>query len=109
MSGLKVNFLKSKLVGINVPQNWITEATEVIKCGMSSLRNSYLGLPIGANAKRMETWDAVINMVKIRLYGWKNKYLSIGGRIVILKSFLYAISVYFLSFFKALSCIIHKL
>ncbi|KAI5441786.1 hypothetical protein KIW84_011012 [Lathyrus oleraceus] len=62
MSGLKVNFLKSKLVGINIPQNWIIEAAEVIKCGMSSLRNSYLGLPIGANAKQMETWDAVINM-----------------------------------------------
>ncbi|XP_058722297.1 uncharacterized protein LOC131594232 [Vicia villosa] len=56
---------------------------------------------VGANSKRMETWSHVINTMKFRLSSWKNKHLSIGGRIVILKSVLYAISVYFLSFFKA--------
>lgn len=38
-----------------------------------------------------------------------NKYLSIGGRIVLLRSVLYALPVYFLSFFKAPTGIISKL
>ncbi|XP_058750205.1 uncharacterized protein LOC131623225 [Vicia villosa] len=101
MSGLKVNFHKSSLVGVNVSQNWLLEAANVLNCGISSLPISYLGLPIGANPKRMETWSHVINTVKSRLSGWKNKHLSVGGRILILKLVLYAIPVYFLSFFKA--------
>ncbi|XP_058774729.1 uncharacterized protein LOC131649001 [Vicia villosa] len=109
MSGLKVNYLKSSLVGINVSQHWIMEAANILNCGISSLPLSYLGLPIGENSKRLDTWSQVINTVKTRLSSWKNKHLSIGGRIVILKSVLFAIPVYFLSFFKIPPGIIFKL
>ncbi|XP_058783098.1 uncharacterized protein LOC131657751 [Vicia villosa] len=109
MSGLKVNFHKSSLVGVNVSHNWLLEAANVLNCGITDLPFVYLGLPIGANPKRMETWSHVLSTVKSRLSGWKNKHLSIGGRIVILKSVLYAIPVYYLSFFKAPTGIILKL
>lgn len=109
MSGLKVNFLKSSIVGFNVPQNWLAEVANVLNCDTSSIHISYLRLAMGANSKRVDTWSNVINLVKSRLSSWKSKHLSVGGQIVILKSVLYAILVYFLSFFKAPTCIILKL
>ncbi|GAU30447.1 hypothetical protein TSUD_392600 [Trifolium subterraneum] len=56
MSGLKVNFNKSMLVGVNIPDSWL---------------------------------------------GWQSRFLSFGGRLVLLKSVLTSLPVYVLSFFKA--------
>jgi hypothetical protein len=43
------------------------------------------------------------------IYGWNNRHLSFGGRLVLLKFVLSSLPVYFLSFFKALTCIISSL
>ncbi|PNX72998.1 cysteine-rich receptor-like protein kinase [Trifolium pratense] len=101
MSGLKVNFNKSMLVGINICQCWLEEAASILNCKVGCLPFKYLGLPIDANPRRVSTWKPVIDTVRSRLSKWKHKRLSIGGRVVILKSVLSAIPVYFLSFFKA--------
>ncbi|PNX92269.1 cysteine-rich receptor-like protein kinase [Trifolium pratense] len=101
MSGLKVNFHKSLLIGINIHQIWIEEAAKILNCKVGSFPFKYLGLPIGANPRRIATWQPVIDAVRFRLSGWKHSQLSIGGRVVILKSVLSAIPVYYLSFFKA--------
>ncbi|GAU45521.1 hypothetical protein TSUD_186780 [Trifolium subterraneum] len=60
MSGLKVNFNKSLLVG-----------------------------------------EPVLMRIKNRLSGWKSRFLSFGGRLILLKSVLTSLPVYALSFFKA--------
>lgn len=109
MSRLKVIFQKCTIVGINIPQSWITEALNVLHCKVGVLPFIYLGLPIGANTNRKEMWNQVIETVKSRLNMWKSKLLSIGDRVAILKSILYVILIYFLSFFKAPSGIISKL
>ena len=31
-SSIKVNFNKNKLVGVNVPDSWLTEASSVLYC-----------------------------------------------------------------------------
>jgi hypothetical protein len=54
-------------------------------------------------------WQSVIEAVISRLSKWKNNQLSIRGRVVIIKSILSALPVYFLSFFKIPTCIISKL
>lgn len=67
----------------------------------------YLGLPIGANLRKLSTWDPVVEMVRKRLRGWDNLYM--GGGLMILKFVLSAISIYYLSFFKAPIGIISKI
>ena len=47
MSGLKVNFNKSMLVGINIPDSWLGEAVSVLCCRVGKIPFLYLGLPIG--------------------------------------------------------------
>jgi hypothetical protein len=60
----------------------------------------YLGLPIGANPKSPSTWDPLLEHLRNRLLSWRNKHISLGGRIVLINSVLNAILIFFLSFMK---------
>jgi hypothetical protein len=53
MSGLKVNFHKSELVGVNVSRSWLLEAAVVLNCKISTLPITYLGLPVGGDFRRL--------------------------------------------------------
>jgi hypothetical protein len=108
VSGLKVNFHKSMLFGVNVNDSWLHEATVVMHCKHGRVPFLYLGLPIGGDP-RLQFWQPLVERIHSRLSGWKCKNLSLGGRLVLLKSVMSFILVYFLSFFKALSGIISTL
>ncbi|PNX81962.1 cytochrome p450, partial [Trifolium pratense] len=73
MSGLKVNFNK----------------------------NSLYSLTLRGDSRRLILWEPVLARIKNRLSGWKSRFLSFGGRLVLLKSVLTSLPVYALSFFKA--------
>lgn len=61
---------------------------------------TYLGMPVGGNPRRISFWEPVILKIKKRLSQWKQKYLSFGGRICLIRAVLSSIPLYFLSFFK---------
>ncbi|AES78629.1 hypothetical protein MTR_7g037240 [Medicago truncatula] len=46
MSGLKVNFSKSQLVGVNVPSSWLAEAVLVLNCNVDSPFGAFFLLSI---------------------------------------------------------------
>lgn len=50
LSGLKVNFHKSQLYGLNIEEGWLVQAAGFVNCKVGSLPFIYLGLPIGADA-----------------------------------------------------------
>jgi len=43
LSGLKVNFNKRLLVGINISDSWLSEATSVLSCKAGTIPFLYLG------------------------------------------------------------------
>lgn len=47
-SGLKVNFHKSHLVGINMDEAWLYHTSNFLNCKVGNLPFIYLGLPIVA-------------------------------------------------------------
>jgi len=69
----------------------------------------YLGLPIGGNSRKLSFWQPVVDRIKAHLSLWSNKFLSFGGRLVLLKSVLSSLPVYFLSFIKAPAGIISSI
>ncbi|CAK8566750.1 unnamed protein product [Lathyrus sativus] len=109
MSGFKVNFHKSLLVGITIPHHWLEEATQVLNYKLGSSTFTYLSLPIGANPRRNDMWQPVIDTVRSRMLRWKVRLLWIKGRVVIIKSVLSALSIYLLSFFKVPLGVLSKL
>jgi mannosylglycoprotein endo-beta-mannosidase len=53
MSGLKVNFHKSMLVGVNEAESWLAEAAAVLGCSVGRIPFMYVGLPIGGDLRRL--------------------------------------------------------
>jgi hypothetical protein len=53
MSLMKVNFNKSLLVGVNVPDSWLNEEASVLNCKVSKVPFLYLGFPIGGDPRRL--------------------------------------------------------
>jgi mannosylglycoprotein endo-beta-mannosidase len=70
-------------------------------CRAGKIHFLYLGLPIGGDPRRLTFWDPVVTRLKNRLPGWKSRFLSFGGRLILLKFVLTSLPVYALSFSKA--------
>jgi hypothetical protein len=99
-SGLKVNYWKSGLVGVNVPSAFMDTACMFLNCRQGTIPFKYLGLPIGANPRSENTWNPLIDLLRKRLFSWRNRHISFGGRIVLLNAVLNAIPIFYLSFLK---------
>ena len=62
---------------------------------------SYLGLPLGANPRSLQSWDEIDKRIKDKLSWWKRNNLFIGGRLTLIKSTLTNVPLYYLSMFRA--------
>lgn len=100
VSGLKINFHKSSICGIGVPESELEEFASRLHCKYRKLPLMYLGLPLGANPRLKKTWQPILDKCKARLASWKRKLLSFGGRLMLIKSVLSNLPTYYLSLFK---------
>jgi hypothetical protein len=76
--GLKFNFQKNMLVGVNVDDFWLLDASLVVNCKIDHIAFMYIGLSIGGNPHRCSMCLPVINSIQKRLFGWKSRHLSMG-------------------------------
>jgi len=81
----------------------------VMNCRVGMLPFVYLGLAIGGDARRLEFQKPLVDRINNRLLNRKSKFLSVGGRPVLLKFVMSSLPVYFLSFFKAPTGIISSI
>ncbi|XP_058211464.1 uncharacterized protein LOC131323632 [Rhododendron vialii] len=100
MSGLKINFSKSSLCGVNIPQVDVSSLAQVMGCKIESLPIKYLGLPLGANSRRTKTWKPVLEKMEKRLNVWTRRTNSTGGRLTLINSSFSNLPTYFMSIFK---------
>ncbi|CAJ2642215.1 unnamed protein product [Trifolium pratense] len=106
---MKINFVKSKLYGLNVEDNFLAAAATYFNCSYDSIPFKLLGIPVGANSRRQATWKPIIESMKKRLSSWIGRNLSIGGRVTLINSVLSSLPLYFFSFYKAARCVINQL
>lgn len=67
ISGLKVNFCKSKFGAVGVDDSDQERYDDLLNCRLLKLPFSYLGLPIRANPRRRNTWMPVLEKLRKRL------------------------------------------
>lgn len=67
ISGLKVNFDKCSIVGVNVGHNLVSSMAEIMRCEVSKLPLSYLGLFVGVQHMNSDSWSNLVERVKRRL------------------------------------------
>lgn len=99
-SGLKVNFYKISIVGVNVCPRFLAMAEKFLHCKIGILPFKYLGLPVGANPRRLATWVPLLGVMQARICSWRNRFVTFRGRITLLNSVLNSIPIFFLSYFK---------
>ena len=75
-------------------------ASKFLHCKWGSLTFMYLDLPVGANVRKLSTWEPLLEHRRGKLNSCGNKYISLGGRIVLLNSMLKSIPIFYLSFLK---------
>lgn len=56
MSGLKVNFFKSKLYGVNLNINFLHSASVFLNCCIDCLPFKFLGVLVRASPRRVCMW-----------------------------------------------------
>ncbi|XP_057456479.1 uncharacterized protein LOC130747526 [Lotus japonicus] len=75
VSGLQINFHKSKLVGIETTKHETRRLAGFLNCRVMKIPFIYLGLPVGGNPRRISFWDPVITKLRGRLSLWRQKTL----------------------------------
>jgi hypothetical protein len=72
----------------------------MLECKVGSLSIIYLGTPLRWKKLKTHDWDFLINKVEKKLASWKEKMLSLGVRLTLIKLVLGVIPIYWMSVFK---------
>lgn len=100
LSGLRINFSKSGLIALGRSKLWGEQMAAKLGCKLIDIPISYLGIPLGDNSNKASTWSPVIEKVRKKLDTWKSKVLSRAGRLVLIKSVLNSLPLYYMGLFK---------
>ena len=100
LSGLAVNYKKSALVVLERDEVWAQETAELLECSWVKLPILYLGIPLGANMKKVASWQCIIDKIQLKLQTWKSSRLSRTGRLTLIKAVLNCLPIYYLSLFS---------
>ncbi|XP_016173488.1 uncharacterized protein LOC107615992 [Arachis ipaensis] len=109
MSGLSINFEKSSLIPINCEEQRVRSMCRMWGCKEDALPVKYLGVPLGANPRLVKTWMPIIDKVEEKLSLWKAKVLNKAKKLVLIKSVLNSLPVYYLSLYKMPKAVAEKL
>nr|CAN80153.1 hypothetical protein VITISV_037499 [Vitis vinifera] len=77
----------------------VDKAVVLFGCNVGRFPTSYLHLPFGAPHRSIGVWDVIEERFKRKLVAWKKQYLSKGDRLVLIKSTLSSLPIYFMPFF----------
>ena len=90
MSGLRLNF-KSAIIGVRVNEDRLAMFADLFGCKVGSLC-------LGLASKSL--WQPILERMEKKLSLWKANYLSLGGKITLIKAALANLPIYFMSLLK---------
>nr|KYP58785.1 Putative ribonuclease H protein At1g65750 family [Cajanus cajan] len=100
ISGLKVNFHKSNFRILGSSEIQVLRFAVVLNCKILHFPFRYLGIPIGDNPRKSTMWRPILDKIINKLAPWKDKLISMAGRVCIINFVLTALPLYFIPFFK---------
>lgn len=100
-SGLKINLSKSTIIGCNVLEEECLRIAGACGWSVGKLPILYLGAPLGGNPQLALFWESILDKLRKKARSGNSKYISLSGRLVLIKSALCSILLYLMSIFKA--------
>nr|GEU81790.1 reverse transcriptase domain, reverse transcriptase zinc-binding domain protein [Tanacetum cinerariifolium] len=98
--GLRIRNNKSKFYGIGVSNHEVDWMANRMRCLSGRMSFMYLGIPISLNMKKIDTWNGIVEKFKTKLSHWKERSMSCGGRLTLVKSVLGSLPLYYFSMFR---------
>lgn len=109
-SGQRVNAAKSSfLLSNNAPRERIQITIQATKFQHKKFPLEYLGVPLFQGRAKAIYFEGMIKKVRSKIDGWKNKLLSKGGKLILLKHILLSMPVYQFSAFDVPKAVIKSL
>jgi hypothetical protein len=109
MSGLKINFHKSEIFCLGEAVDKEFWYADIFTCPSNCLPMKYLGVPIDDKKLCKSLWLPTVEKVEKKLGAWQGKFLSLGGRLVLINSSLTNVPLYMLSMYKAPNFIVKNI
>ena len=94
-TGLRVNFAKSMMVPINVPEAEAVRLAQVFHCVLGTLPFTYLGLPLGTTKPTIQDLMPLVDSIERQLTA-SSSMPNQGCRLQLLRSVLSSMPIYFL-------------
>lgn len=85
---------------LRVLEDCLNGLAKLLGCKAGRLPSSYLGLLPCVKAPSRALWSPVLKRMEKKLTSWKTTYLSLGGRITLIRSALSNLPIYLLSIFR---------
>jgi hypothetical protein len=95
-SGLKVNYGKSNIIPINIPDDRVPVLLAALHCQQGSLPFTYLGLPLSTTKPRKEFFMPLLLSAQRRLNSC-SMYLNYGDKLRLVNSVLSSLPTFYLS------------
>jgi hypothetical protein len=109
LSGLKINFHKSEVFCYGAAREMEASYTSLFGCNSGDYPFRYLGIPMHHRQLLNSEWSKVEERFQQKLSCWKAKYLSYGGRLVLLNSVLSSLPMFMMSFFEVTKGVLKNL
>ena len=100
MSRLSINFEKSAITSSNCLDHRVRSLERRLVFAVAELPIRYLGIQLGANHRKVATWRPIIDKIEKKLSGWKASLLSQAGKLVLIKTVLNSLPIFYLGLFK---------
>lgn len=98
--GQKINLNKSEMVfSPNIIQSVKKEFQDFMPIQITDSITKYLGLPTQVGRSKTHTFNFIMERVRAKLKGWKERNLSFSGRGVLIRAVIQALPTYVMSMF----------
>jgi hypothetical protein len=109
LSGLKITFHKNEVFYFGQAKEFKTQHEQLFRCKKESYPFKYLGIPMHYRMLNNKDQEMIEEHIKKKLSSWKEKYISVGGRLVLINSILSSLPMFMLSFFEILKGVLEKI
>jgi hypothetical protein len=99
VSGLELNATKSIFLHSNAQDSLKLELKELFGIGFLALEEgfTYLGYFLKSSRYTKKDWTWLIDKFEGRILNWKHRFLSMGGRYILIKAVLESLPVYWMA------------
>ena len=92
-TGLKVNYNKSSMIPINVPEEKMEILINTFHCKKESFPIKYLGVPLGLHKPTVEQCFPLVTRLQKKIVGLST-FMTLAGRLLLVKSVLNSLLIY---------------